>query len=344
MTAVDPKHPGVQGQVWRNGKLLDDFSLEQVSECLHDDSLLIWADLLNPSHEEMSKLADELDLDQWAVEDTLAKSERVKVTRYSSHLFMTLYSIEISDDKSGTAEGVGRVSLHRISAFVKKNALITVRLSDGFDMAEVVDRWNEIGGQEYGVGSLVHGLLDVIVDEHLDAIQDMDDRIEALEELLFDDDPKSGKTLQREVYTYRKDLEVMRRVILPMRDVIGSIHRNRGNYSADGSAGGEALDAAFSDLYDHSVRSAEWTESLRDMVSSIFDTNLSIQDARLNVVMKKLSGWGAIIAVPTLITGFYGQNVPYPGYDTWGGYITSTVIAVVAVVGLYISFKKRDWL
>ena len=62
------------------------------------------------------------------------------------------------------------------------------------------------------------------------------------------------------------------------------------------------------------LRASEWTESLRDMVTTIFETNLSLQDARLNNVMKKLTGWAAIIAVPTAVTGYFGQNVPYPGF------------------------------
>ncbi len=100
----------------------------------------------------------------------------------------------------------------------------------------------------------------------------------------------------------------------------------------------------YADLYDHVLRVSEWTESLRDMVTTVFETNLSLQDARLNIVMKKLTGWAAIIAVPTAITGFYGQNVLYPGIETVGGFVTSTTIIVVLVLGLYVMFKRRDWL
>jgi len=89
---------------------------------------------------------------------------------------------------------------------------------------------------------------------------------------------------------------------------------------------------------------SEWTESLRDMVTTVFETNLSLQDAHLNTVMKKLTGWAAIIAVPTAITGFYGQNVEYPGINTVGGFLTSTSIIVLMVIGLYWMFRRRDWL
>ena len=137
----------------------------------------------------------------------------------------------------------------------------------------------------------------------------------------------------------RKDLVDLRRVVLPMREVVNSIQHRR----LDSETSPE-LDPHFADLYDHVLRASEWTESLRDMVTTVFETNLSLQDARLNNVMKKLTGWAGIVAVPTAITGFYGQNVIYPGSQTVGGFVASTAIIVVLVIVLYVMFKKRDWL
>lgn len=131
----------------------------------------------------------------------------------------------------------------------------------------------------------------------------------------------------------------LRRVVLPMREVVSSIQHRRFDTKT-----APELDPLYADLYDHVLRVSEWTESLRDMITTVFETNLSLQDARLNTVMKKLTGWAAIIAVPTAITGFYGQNVTYPGIDTVGGFVTSSVIIVLLVIILYISFKQRDWL
>jgi magnesium transporter len=89
-----------------------------------------------------------------------------------------------------------------------------------------------------------------------------------------------------------------------MRQVVNSIHHHRLHPEA-----ARELDPLYADLYDHLLRVSEWTESLRDMISTVFETNLSLQDARLNTVMKRLTGSAAIIAVPTAITGYYGQNV-----------------------------------
>jgi magnesium transporter len=128
-------------------------------------------------------------------------------------------------------------------------------------------------------------------------------------------------------------------VVLPVREVVSTIQHRR----LDAKTSPE-LDPLYADLYDHVLRASEWTESLRDMVTTVFETNLSLQDARLNTVMKKLTGWAAIIAVPTAITGFYGQNVLYPGLETVGGFLTSSALIVVLVMILYVMFKRRDWL
>ncbi|AZG46753.1 magnesium transporter CorA family protein [Gordonia insulae] len=341
----------IRGQIWRDGQKIDGFELGKVSDCIEDDRLLVWADLECPTHETMTRLADELDLDPFAVEDTTATAERVKTISYAHHTFLMVYAVTMTDDGGARdsdraergaparpADRAKAFDLHRISVFIKKNALITVRLSEGFDIDQVTDRWDEIGGEQYGIGALLHGLLDVVVDGHFDAVQRLDDAIEDLEGSLFDEKVAS-RTLQRETYDLRKDLVLLRRVVLPMREVIGSIQRRRFDNEAP-----PELDPHFSDLYDHAIRAAEWTESLRDMITTVFETNLSLADARLNTVMKKLTAWAAIIAVPTAITGFYGQNVPYPGYDRLLGFITSTVLIVALVIGLYVSFRRRDWL
>jgi magnesium transporter len=243
-------------------------------------------------------------------------------------------SVDDVDDENTQS----RLTTHRISGFVLPQALITVRLSPDFDIDAISQRFDELGGQQYGVGSLVHGLLDVVVDGHFVAVQCLDDAIESIEDDLFADiNPKAG--LQRKTFRLRKDLVELRRIVLPMREVVNAIQHRR----LDAKTAPE-LDPLYADLYDHVLRASEWTESLRDMVTTVFETNLSLQDARLNTVMKKLTGWAAIIAVPTAITGFYGQNVEYPGIQTFGGFVASSAIIVLLVAALYISFKRRDWL
>src|SRR5659263_26211 len=214
-----------------------------------------------------------------------------------------------------------------------------VRQDTGFDITEVVSRWDDNPDLlKYGVAALVHGLLDAVVDGHFEAVEVLDEAMEGLEDLLFDDRAPTNE-LQRQTYRIRRDLVELRRVVLPMREVVSAVVRHRKDLNAPAE-----LDPWYDDLYDHVLRASEWTESLRDMVTTIFETNLSLQDARLNTVMKKLTAWAAIIAVPTAVTGWFGQNVPYPGFAQPSGYIFSVVIIVGLCIGLYISFKRRDWL
>jgi magnesium transporter len=124
-----------------------------------------------------------------------------------------------------------------------------------------------------------------------------------------------------------------------MREVVNLVVRHRKDIDAPAQ-----LNSWFDDLYDHVLRAAEWTESLRDMVTTVFETNLSLQDGRLNTVMKKLTAWAAIIAVPTAVTGYFGQNIPYPGFGQHWGFALSAGAIIGIALALYLSFRHREWL
>jgi magnesium transporter len=333
----------VRTRLWLSGRLqVENFPLDDVSEHLRQDGALVWVDLLNPSHSLLVELADELSLDPRAVEDVVEHSERTKASRYATHTFLTVYATALGPQISGSIES--RLLTARVSIFVLPTGVVTVRHEIDptravFDIDEVVRRWDDNSDLlRMGSASLLHGILDVVVDGQFDTIQQLDDAIESLEDRLFDDRSQT-RVLQRDTYRLRKELVELRRIVLPMREVVNIVMRR----TAAGVEAGE-LEGWYSDLYDHVIRAAEWTESLRDMVTTVFETNLSLQDARLNTIMKKLTGWAAIIAVPTLVTGWYGQNVPYPGYGAMAGAVTSAALTVLTAVALYLAFKRRDWL
>lgn len=336
----------VQSRLWRNGELeAENFPFEKISGYLDQDGCLVWVDICDPDSEQLRNLAVELALDPMAVEDAVSHAERAKATRYASHTFITAYSVKVAErvDESGTPESFdvskSGLAVSRVSAFVLRRGIVTVRRGHDFDMNAVIQRWEDNGDLlKYGPGALVHGLLDQIVDGHFDAVQILDDQIEGLEDQLFDDKAVS-KVVQQRTYRVRKDLVELRRVVLPMREVVNAVLRHRKDLEAP-----EELNSWYDDLYDHVLRASEWTESLRDLVTTVFETNLSLQDSRLNTVMKKLTAWAAIIAVPTAVTGYFGQNVPYPGFQQeWGYYLSVAVILAIAL-GLYTLFKRKDWL
>lgn len=338
-----PDGGSVRTRLWCGGELKsENFPLADVSEYLHSDGALVWVDLLNPDRDVLDHLADELGFDHHAVEDVVENTPRTKAVRFTTHTFLTVYATALGPQIPGSIES--RLRTARISIFALPTAVVTIRHEEDLqhpvlDIDEVVRRWD--GNEDLlrmGSPALLHGILDVVVDGQFDTIQQLDDAIESLEDSLFDDRSQT-RQLQRDTYRLRKELVELRRIVLPMREVVNTIMRR----SSPGTDAGE-LDGWYTDLYDHVIRASEWTESLRDMITTVFETNLSLQDARLNTIMKKLTGWAAIIAVPTLVTGWYGQNVPYPGYGNNWGVWTSAVLTVLTSVALYLAFKRRDWL
>ena len=330
----------VYGRAWRDGRLeREDFPLAELSDLLADPGLLVWLHLDRPEPEKLERLAEELSLDPHAVEDALAPDERAKATRHGTHTFITCYLTRLEVDESGTMQ----LRTPRISAFLLPQALITVGTA-GVEVGPFIDRWEGDDLLRLGVGALLHGLLDTVVDGHFEAIQELDDAAEDLEDLLFAEsvphDSRRNRRIQQRIYGVRKALVQLRRKVLPMREVVSAVMRAR---TADEHSHRE-LDGYFDDLYDHVIRAAEWSESLREVVGNAFETNLSLQDARLNDIMKKLAGWGAIIAIPTAVTSWYGQNVPYPGFGAGWGVAVSAALIIVCAFGLYVLFRRVDWL
>lgn len=319
-------------RVYRNGVLeAENFPPADVSDHLADPNATVWLDMCAPTEEDLATIAEELSLHRLAVEDAVHEHQRPKVDRYDTHAFLTAYAVRLD-----TASGV--LDKCEVAAFVTERALVTVRKDESFEIGDVVDRWDSAAElAKSGVGFLVHGLLDHVVDSHFEAVQALDEEIETLEDLVFAEQV-DHQNIQRRSLHLRKSLVTLRRVVLPMREVVNALMR-RDIHVVD-----DVLMPYYQDVYDHVLRATEWTESLRDLVTTIRETQLNLQGNRLNMIMKKVTSWAAIIAVPTAITGFYGQNVPYPGIEQAWGFWVSTIAMVLISGVLYLLFKRRDWL
>ena len=320
-------------RLYRDGVLTaENFSCQEISTHLGDAGAMVWLDLCAPTAADFDMIREEFGLHELAVEDAGHEHQRPKLDRYRDHLFLSAYAV----CSVPTAASIDTVEL---SVFVTANALITVRTNDRFTMDGVVARWDSSPDlAKQGVGFLLHGLLDFLVDGHFTAVQELDERIEELEELLFDDGRTEAQTLQRQTYELRKNLVRLRRVVLPMREVVNSLLRRDLHLVTD------PLMPYYQDVYDHVLRATEWTESLRDLVTSLMETHLTVQGNRMNMIMKKVTSWAAIIAVPTAVTGFYGQNVPFPGFGGHNGFYTSCALMIVLSVVLYVTFRRKDWI
>jgi magnesium transporter len=319
-------------RAYRDGTLVaEDFPVAALSDHLNEPDTVVWVDLCAPDTVDLKVVAEELGLHELAVEDAVHPRQRPKLDRYKSHDFLSMYAVSLDRE-------TGELEMSELAAFITPKALVTVRKDEKFAVQGIVDRWDNTSElARHRIGFLVYGLIDYVVDGHFEVVQELDEEIEGLEDLVFDDQSRDTD-VQRRSFELRKSLVNLRRVVLPMREVVNTLMRR------DVKAISDEMAPYFQDVYDHVLRATEWTESLRDLVTTILETNLTIQGNRLNVITKQVTSWAAIIAVPTAITGFYGQNVPFPGFQQEHGFIVSCVLIVVLSVTLYIVFRKRGWL
>ena len=229
------------------------------------------------------------------------------------------------------------VNKTEIDAFVGDRWFITVRKGNDVDIDAVVKRWDRSADlARCGVPYLLYGLLDVVADSYFKVLDQFDDYYERVSESLFEEHPLDPAS-QRDRFQARQSLVRIHRLVNGLREAVSSLLRR-------GDVVPTELDPYFQDVYDHLLRANEMTDTLRELVTSIVETNLTLRDFRQNQVMKQVTSWAAIIAVPTLITGYYGMNVQYPGLNTTWGFLVSVVLLVGCSVGLFVVFRKKGWL
>ncbi|MFF5668307.1 magnesium transporter CorA family protein [Streptomyces griseofuscus] len=322
-----------RSQLYHDGTLvLDDLPVSDVPAHLADPASVLWLDLHRPGAAELTMLDREFGIHELALEDAAQRGQRPKLDRCRTHEFLSAYAVTVSPDGA-------QLTYSEIAVFLTGQAMITVRKDDGLDIEDVVARWDEspdLAG--HGVGFLVHGLLGHLVDGHFVAVQQLDDSIEELEGLLFAAGRREIEAVQRGSSHCANRSSGCAEFVLPMREVVNGLRRPGLHLITD------PLVPYYQDVYDHVLRATEWTESLRDPAASVMETNLSVQANSMNLIMKKVTSWAAIIAVPTAITGYCGQNLPYPGFGRESGFITSAAVIVLLPALLYLTFKHKDWL
>ena len=323
---------GVHTRAWRDGVLVEEgFPLAKVSDHLADPRTTVWVDLCAPEKAQLSELAEELCLHELAVEDALSEHQRPKIDFYDTHAFLSCHAVDV-DAENGVLRST------EVDAFVNEHWLITVRKDERFPIEPVMRRWDRSPHLiAEGVGFLLYGLIDHIVDGYFTTASEFDDYYDTVSEGLFAEKPLRPDQ-QRYWFEMRRALVRFHRFVVPMREMVSGLMRREHDVV------NPRLYPYFQDVYDHILRVSETTDALRDLVGTIVETNLSLREYRQNQIMKKVTSWAAIIAVPTLISGFYGMNVPYPGFADRNGAWTSAVLMVLLSGGLFVTFRRKDWL
>jgi magnesium transporter len=294
---------------------------------------VLWLDLFDPDEDDLRVVAAEFRLHPLAVEDAVHDHQRPKLDRYPGHLFMNVYAVRVTTGAPGP-----RMDKTEISAFITERALITVRKSRS-DLSAFIRRWDADAGlaPAGGVGFLVYGLLDVIVDGQFAAARQLDEAMDRTEDEMLEVGG-APRGVRRYGFALRKTLAELRRPVAPMAGLIADVMRS------DTELVDEHLAPYYRDIDDHARRATETIDSARDRINELIEADLTEQSNALNDVTRKLAAWAAIIAVPTALTGFFGQNVPYPGYEKFWGFLVSLGLIVGSAAGLYVYLKRRGWL
>ncbi|AGZ44761.1 magnesium transporter CorA family protein [Actinoplanes friuliensis] len=310
------------------------FGAHEISDQLAEHpKAVLWLDLFDPEESDLRSVAAEFNLHPLAVEDAVHDHQRPKLDRYPGHLFMNVYSVHVQ-----TEGDVPVLHKGEISAFITERALITVRKSE-VDLTRLIRRWDADAALSAtgGVGFLVYGLLDVVVDGQFAAARELDVAMDKTEDTILEEGG-APRSVRMYGFALRKTIAALRRPVAPMADLIADVMR------ADTRLVDENLEPYYRDVDDHARRATETIDSARERINGLLEADLNEQSNALNDVTRKLAAWAAIIAVPTALTGYFGQNVPYWGYEKFWGFLLSTGLIVFSASGLYLYLKRRGWL
>jgi len=317
--------------VYRKGRRSDESpSLDRLADLARQPDVFVWIDLPHPHEDLLGVLAAQFGLHPLAVEDATHAHQRAKIERYEGFLTLVVYMADSSP---------GLLSLNEITTFVSHDFVITVRHTSGDALARLRERLDSSADEleEHGGGFFGYALLDDVVDGYFVAVDDLEDRIETLEEqLVYRSDGTQG--LSR-AFMARRDVIYFRRAVTPMREVLNVLLRR------DETIVPPDLDPYVRDLYDHIVRVAEDLDTFHDLISASLEAHLSVVSNRMNEVVLKVSAWAAIIALPTVIASIYGMNFQFMPELGWHyGYFYALGVMLASAGGLYAYFKRRGWL
>jgi magnesium transporter len=292
----------------------------------------VWADLMNPSEEEGRRVfSDVFHFHELAVDDALSDLQFPKIESYGDYLYLILHRIDFSAPEHC-------FKTHDVDFFVSPRYLVTIHSGDSRSIEQIsnVCSRNSMALGE-GTAALLHRIIDAMVDNYRPEIEELNERLDALEERVFD---AGAANLARDILDFKRDVASLRRVVQPQRDVVARVARR------EFPIFDEQVSYRFRDVHDHLVRIADESMLFQDRITSLLDANLAIVSNQLNTIMKILTVIATIFMPLTFITGLYGMNVDLPHF----GFSDETVfwvllVAMAAVVALMLySFRRRGWI
>jgi len=303
----------------------------EVSDVIARPDGLVWAyaDAADLTSGDLARIAEEFGLHPLAVEDAVHPRQRPKYEAYETHMFAVMHQLDEVDQQFEASQ---------IACFIGHRWVIILHHGAKRTIEETLARVGRTRkAPEQGPSFVMHALLDTIVDDYDRKAGDLEEQIEELEDVAL---TQPRATLQSELYSVKQRISRLRRYSLPGERVLAQV-------VSPGRLGmtTERTAAFFRDVHDHLLRIIDQIRNVDDLADAVIDLQRAHQAESLNQVIKRLTGWAAIIAVPTFIASVYGMNfglVPEEGARSSFYVVVGSMVVIGA--GLYWLFKRRDWI
>jgi len=320
----------IQVHVFRMGQEVRDVPVEDLSQVRTEPQTLVWLDLVSPTPDELAAMGREFEIHDVALAScAVGEKQRPRVEEYEGQVLLIAYAAKTKGEDQP-------IELHELELIAGRNYLLTFHGGAPIDATEVARRVAarpELA--KHGSGFLLYIALDEVVDTFFPALDRIGERIEDLEEAVFEG---TGE-VQSQIFSLRRDLIAIRRVAGPMRDaMIVLLRRDLGLFSRESQR-------YLQDIYDHMIRIVESVEDYQDLAAGALEASLAVISNRVGTVARNLGAYAAIFAVVTMISGVYGMNFVHMPELGWRfGYAWALGLMVVTAGGLWVYFKRKGWL
>ena len=314
-----------------DGNVATGVTEDAMREALASKQGLLWIDMESAAREEAGFLSAVFGFHPLAIDDCFnLHLDPAKVDDYGDYIFVIAQAISY---KSTTEE----LETTELNLFLGANYVVSFH-SQPLTFVDEVRRRCDADGPEVtrGADFLAHALLDALVDAYQPAVDQLDDTLTGVEERVL---ARPEQSLLQEILLLKHNVQRLRRVILPQRDVVNRI--SRGEFPNVVRA---EMNIYFRDIYDHVVRVAELMESVRDLADGVLNTYLSSVNNRMNEVMKTLSVVATILLPLTFVASIYGMNFEHmPELRWYYGYALALGIMAAVAAGMVFFFRLRRW-
>jgi len=314
---------------YQDGRKLGDIAKEDINKHIKRPDCFVWVALFEPAADELLHMQQEFDLHELAVEDARHGHQRPKLEEYGNSLFAVVQDVELRG---------GELQVGEIEIFVGPNYILSVRVGTARGFQSVRTRCeNEPHLLKHGAAFVLYALMDAVVDRYFPVLDGLESQLEQIEEQIFKKNTARSNIVA--LYDLKQKLTTLKHAVDPLMEATGKLLGGRVPQLCTG------MREYFRDVFDHLQRIHGTIESIRDMQTTAIQVNLGMINLNETEVTKKLAGWAAIIAIPTLIAGIYGMNFKnMPEYDFPYAYPICIAVMLALDFLLYLWFRRIKWL